>query len=185
VTATTMRDRAVVLGGGLAGLLAARVLADEYAEVCVLEPDPAPGPPDTQVIRDALRALPNVTIVDGFAIVGVRPSADRRRVIGVRATSVRGEGSRLLPADLVVDASGAESRVPADVFGAEPPAGFLVAGAATARSDQAPTVAALGAVVLREQLRGGGEPDPHRYVAAVGRMLDVLRQSLSGPDPTP
>ena len=40
----TDRDRAVVLGGSIAGLLAARVLADHFAEVLVIDRDPlAPG----------------------------------------------------------------------------------------------------------------------------------------------
>ena len=37
---TTDRERAVVLGAGIAGLLAARVLADHYAEVLVVDRDP-------------------------------------------------------------------------------------------------------------------------------------------------
>jgi flavin-dependent dehydrogenase len=36
-------DRAVVLGGSVAGLLAARVLADAYAEVIVVERDQLPS----------------------------------------------------------------------------------------------------------------------------------------------
>ena len=36
----TQRDRAVVLGGSIAGLLAARVLADDFAEVLVIDRDP-------------------------------------------------------------------------------------------------------------------------------------------------
>src|SRR5215207_3682327 len=40
----TDRDRAVVLGGSIAGLLAARVLADNFAEVLVIDRDPlGPG----------------------------------------------------------------------------------------------------------------------------------------------
>lgn len=40
----TQQDRAVVLGGGIAGLLAARVLADHFAEVTVIDRDPlTPG----------------------------------------------------------------------------------------------------------------------------------------------
>lgn len=38
----TIGDRAVVLGGSMAGLLAARVLADKYREVIVVERDPLP-----------------------------------------------------------------------------------------------------------------------------------------------
>jgi 2-polyprenyl-6-methoxyphenol hydroxylase-like FAD-dependent oxidoreductase len=41
----TVADRAVVVGGSVAGLLAARVLADAVAEVVVLERDPLPADP--------------------------------------------------------------------------------------------------------------------------------------------
>ena len=37
------RDRAVVLGGGVAGLLAARVLADRYRNVVIVERDRLPA----------------------------------------------------------------------------------------------------------------------------------------------
>lgn len=40
---TLLGDRAVVLGGSIAGLLAARVLADHYAEVVVVERDELPA----------------------------------------------------------------------------------------------------------------------------------------------
>ncbi|MDN5860972.1 MAG: FAD-dependent oxidoreductase [Pseudonocardia sp.] len=40
---TLVADRAVVLGGSIAGLFAARVLADVYAEVVVVERDALPG----------------------------------------------------------------------------------------------------------------------------------------------
>ena len=43
----TLGDRAVVLGGSMAGLLAARVLADAYAEVVVVERDELPPPQRT------------------------------------------------------------------------------------------------------------------------------------------
>ncbi len=39
------RDRAVVIGGSMAGLLAARVLADGFREVTVIERDPLPDTP--------------------------------------------------------------------------------------------------------------------------------------------
>src|SRR5687767_10511307 len=40
------RSRAVVIGGSMAGLLAARVLADSYAEVTVIDRDSLPGCPE-------------------------------------------------------------------------------------------------------------------------------------------
>jgi len=177
------RDRAVVLGASIAGLLAARVLADHYTTVTVVERDRLPDGPwhrrgtphglhthgllprglqvveelmpgitnqliaegaltgdvlgnvrwnlggrlvcqtDTGLpmlsasralvegaIRDRVRALPNVTILDGYDIVGL--SATPGRITAARVSSVDGEGSRVLPADLVVDATGRGSRTP-------------------------------------------------------------------------
>jgi 2-polyprenyl-6-methoxyphenol hydroxylase-like FAD-dependent oxidoreductase len=182
---TSNRDHAVVLGGSIAGLLAARVLAAEYANVIVVERDRLPRqtahrrgvpqghhvhgilPRGRQVMEDLMpglgeqmvaagalpgdvlgnvrwylggrrlrtaetgltmvsasrallegavrarvRELPNVTVLDGYDIVGLRASSDRRRVTGARVTSAHGEGSRVLPADLVVDATGRGSRAP-------------------------------------------------------------------------
>ena len=176
------RNRAVVLGGGVAGLLAARVLADAYRNVVIVERDRMSGtghrrgvpqahhvhgllprglaiveemlPGFTDAVRSdggrygdildnvrwyvagrmlrqaptglgalsASRPLiegtirarvlerPNVTVLDGYDVVGVSTSPDRRRVVGVRATSADGDLSRLLPTDLVVDATGRGSR---------------------------------------------------------------------------
>jgi len=176
------RDRAVVLGGSIAGLLAARVLADSYRSVVIVERDRlsttgqrrgvpqgehvhgllprgrqimedllpglvedlvAAGAHDGDIldnvrwyvsgrmlrqvptgllalsasrpliegaIRARVTALPNVTVLDGYDAVGLSTSPDRRRVTAARVTSVGGEVSRILPADLVVDATGRGSR---------------------------------------------------------------------------
>ena len=179
------RDRAVVLGGGMAGLLAARVLADEFASVTIVERDSCPttfaqrrGVPQGHhthgllplgqqiaeellpgitnelitagavpgdildnvrwflngrqlrqtvtgltalsasrpllegMVRRRVEALSNVTILDGHDIVGLSPSADRGRIASVRVTSLYGAMSRILPADLVIDATGRGSRTP-------------------------------------------------------------------------
>jgi 2-polyprenyl-6-methoxyphenol hydroxylase-like FAD-dependent oxidoreductase len=179
------RDRAVVLGGSVAGLLAASVLADSYRSVVVVERDVLPAHPDHRQgvphgrhvhgilpsglrlieellpgftaglvargalegdilgnvrwylngrllrqaatgltalsasrplietgIRTAVRRRADITVLDGYDIVGVGTTPDRRRVVGARVTSRRGEGSRVLPADLVVDCSGRASRAP-------------------------------------------------------------------------
>jgi len=179
------RDRAVVLGGSVAGLLTASVLADSYKSVVVVERDVLPSHADHRrgvphgrhahgflpsglrlieellpgfiaglvaqgalvgdilgncrwhlngcllrqsvtgltalsasrplietAIRNAVRRRPNVTVLDGNDIVGISTTPDRRRVVGARVTSRRGEGSRVVPADLVVDCSGRASRAP-------------------------------------------------------------------------
>lgn len=179
------RDRAVVLGGSIAGLLAASVLADSYRSVVVVERDVLTSHPDHRrgvphgrhahgflpsglrlmeellpgftaaavargallgdilgnvrwylhggllrqavtgltalaasrplietEIRDAVRRRAGVTFLDGYDIVGIGTTPDRRRVVGARVTGCRGEGSRVLPADLVVDCSGRSSRAP-------------------------------------------------------------------------
>ena len=180
---TTTREHAVVLGGSIAGLLAARVLSDSYAQVTIVErdvlpagPEPRRGVPQGQhvhgllprgrqvvetlfpgitdelvtagalagdvlanvrwfvngrqlrkqatgliaisasraliegTIRRHVRALDNVTVLEGHDIVGVQATPDRRRVTGVRVTNPRTETSQILPADLVVDATGRGSR---------------------------------------------------------------------------
>jgi len=182
---TDRRDRAVVLGGGMAGLLAARVLADEFASVTVVERDLYPtafaqrrGVPQGHhshgllplgqqiaedllpgltnelitagavpgdildnvrwflhgrqlrqtvtgltllsasrpliegIVRRRVAALSNVTLLNGHDIVGLSPSADHRRIASVRVTSRYEAASRILPADLVIDATGRGSRTP-------------------------------------------------------------------------
>ncbi|GAB3830332.1 NAD(P)/FAD-dependent oxidoreductase [Dactylosporangium cerinum] len=179
-------DRAVVLGGSVAGMLAAAALAQRYTSVTVVERDVLPpanrnnehrrgvpqgrhvhgllpqgrriveellpgftervlaagghqgdilgntrwylnGLPLRQAhtglaalsasrpliegtIRELALALPNVTLLDGHDVVGVR--ADDGGVTGGRVTSLHGGGSRVLPAGLVVDATGRGSRAP-------------------------------------------------------------------------
>jgi 2-polyprenyl-6-methoxyphenol hydroxylase-like FAD-dependent oxidoreductase len=177
---------AVVLGASMAGLAAARVLADVYERVTVLERDalPAtaahrkgvpqshhahgllaagrvaleelfpgltdelvangalsgdlqaqsrwsnqglrlcPGPSGLQgialsrpllegSIRERVRALPNVWVVDRCVAAGLVGSPDGRRVCGVRVLR-RADSSaeEVLEADLVVDATGRGSRSP-------------------------------------------------------------------------
>ncbi|MGH3721426.1 MAG: FAD-dependent oxidoreductase [Pseudonocardiaceae bacterium] len=192
-------DHAVVLGASMAGLLAARVLADAYRKVTVIDRDVMPeigaqrrGVPQghhahvlhlrgrevldelfpgftTQVVhagaelgdtlggvrailsghrlrqtdlglpmlfasrpflegqvRARVRALPGVTFLESTDIAGLRTTADRRRVTGVRCRpSDTGRPSRqsdtgraadgepeTIAADLVVDATGRGSRTP-------------------------------------------------------------------------
>jgi 2-polyprenyl-6-methoxyphenol hydroxylase-like FAD-dependent oxidoreductase len=180
-------DRAVVLGASMAGLLAARVLADAYAQVTVIDRDDLPqtpmhrrgiphgrhihgllargqqaleelfpgftaelvaqGVPAGDLlangrlyfsghrlrqahtglmvlsasrpmleghVRARVRALPNVRFIDRCDVVGLATTPDGRRVTGARVLR-RADGSaeELLAADLVVDATGRGSRIPA------------------------------------------------------------------------
>jgi 2-polyprenyl-6-methoxyphenol hydroxylase-like FAD-dependent oxidoreductase len=179
-------NHAVVLGASMAGLATARVLADTFQRVTVLERDalpatPAhrkgvpqsrhahgllaagsvaleelfpgltdellangalsgdlqaevrwsnqgrrlcPGPSDLQgialsrpllegYIRDRVRALPNVRVMDRCDAAGLVATPDGQRVRGVRVIR-RADGSaeQVLEADLVVDATGRGSRSP-------------------------------------------------------------------------
>lgn len=177
------RRHALVLGGSIAGLLAARVLAEEYASVTVVERDRLPdgaehrrglphghhvhgmlprgleileellpgvtrritadggltgdilgntrwqlngrtlcqahaGAPALSAsrplieaaVRERVRALPNVTVLDGHDVTGLIAGAGR--VTGAAVTGHDGRGARPLPADLVVDATGRGSRTP-------------------------------------------------------------------------
>ena len=65
-----------------------------------------------------------MSILDGYDIVGLRPSLDLTRITGVRVTGLHGQGSQILPADLVVDATGRGARTPlwlSELGYAEPP----------------------------------------------------------------
>ncbi|NBE49924.1 FAD-dependent oxidoreductase [Streptomyces boluensis] len=180
------KGRAVVLGGSMAGLFAARVLADAYAEVLVVDRDALTGvdeprrgvPQGRQVhglqargqqiieelfpgftqevvdaggivgdmagdirwflnghrianvhtgltsltvtrpflerqVRERVSALPEVSFLEQYDVVGLEASADRSRVIGARVSrQAEGSAVEVLAADLVVDATGRGSRTP-------------------------------------------------------------------------
>jgi len=61
-------------------------------------------------VRDRIRALGTVELRDGVAVSAPRISPDRSRVVGVEMTPSAGGDLELLPADLVVDASGRSGR---------------------------------------------------------------------------
>jgi 2-polyprenyl-6-methoxyphenol hydroxylase-like FAD-dependent oxidoreductase len=194
---TTARDHAIVLGASMAGLLAARTLADHYGRVTLLERDafadtvaPRKGVPQGRhvhgllaqglevledlfpgltaqlvnaggwagdvtsdvrwfleggyqcqpasgltsltmsrpllegQVRTRVLALPNVRAVDGCDVVGLETDAADGRVIGVRVRTGADAGEALFRADLVVDAMGRGSRLPAwlAALGYAPPA---------------------------------------------------------------
>ena len=189
-----LADRAVVLGASMSGLLAARVLADFFGNVTVIERDeltdsPAdrrgvpqgrhahallmrgahilrdlfPGLLDDMVadgapvwddgelsklswsfnghllvrsgkiagdhkemavycpsrpflehhVRSRLQAMQNVTIHGGRDIVGFTSNSERSCVTGVQCADRTGNGPQEIPADLIVDARGRGSNMPA------------------------------------------------------------------------
>jgi 2-polyprenyl-6-methoxyphenol hydroxylase-like FAD-dependent oxidoreductase len=63
-------------------------------------------------VRRRLRGIPNVTILEGYDVVGLTSTPDRERVTGARLVSRDGGGETTLTADLVVDATGRGSRTP-------------------------------------------------------------------------
>ncbi|OBH25111.1 hypothetical protein A5692_03240 [Mycobacterium sp. E342] len=183
-------DHAVVLGASMGGLLAARVLADFYDRVTVVERDRLPvepvnrrGVPQGRIIHVALarctrvldelfpgfvdelkaagiaswedgdlsklwvsvgghqmvrcgrapnapvilfpsrpvlewhvrrriRAISNVTFLEGHDVVGLTATPDGTRVTGATVVDRAGDRERTLTADLVVDATGRGSRTP-------------------------------------------------------------------------
>jgi 2-polyprenyl-6-methoxyphenol hydroxylase-like FAD-dependent oxidoreductase len=189
---TNIGDRAVVLGGSMAGLQAARVLADFYTTVTVVERDPLPHDPEQRRgvpqgrhvhallrggsqalgqlfpglldelvvagatvldegdlshacfifgghgldrsgkftdplsalqyiasrpfleahVRRRLRAIANVTILDGHDVVELM-AAEPDRVTGARVVNRDSGGELVLNADLVIDAMGRGARTPA------------------------------------------------------------------------
>ncbi len=180
-------EHAVVLGASMAGLLAARVLADHYDRVTVVERDHLPVraaqrrgvpqgrhvhgllpsgcdvlaelfpgllddlvaaggtkledyrrlhlvpdgrhriSPDVVVepiyqpsrpflesgVRARVRRLPNVEFREGCEVVGLLADGANRRVTGARVVNHGGRAEVVLAADLVVDATGRGSRMPA------------------------------------------------------------------------
>jgi 2-polyprenyl-6-methoxyphenol hydroxylase-like FAD-dependent oxidoreductase len=68
---------------------------------------------EAHVLR-RVRALPNLTLLDGHDVVGIRAETSGRHVVGATVAPRDGRsGERYLPADLVVAATGRNSTVPA------------------------------------------------------------------------
>ena len=185
------RNRAVVLGASMGGLLAARILADFYQSVVVVERDRLPDDPVSRngvpqdrhphvllgkavevigslfpgifdqlvadgalrwddgdlsrfwstfsghlmvrssipdpasltdyhmsrpllelTVRRAMRDVPNVEILEEHDIVGITADNDHARVTGARVRKHGSTDDEVIPADLVVDATGRGSRTP-------------------------------------------------------------------------
>ncbi|WP_326560813.1 FAD-dependent oxidoreductase [Micromonospora sp. NBC_01796] len=185
MTKDQIGKRAVVLGGSMGGVLAARVLSEFYGEVLVVDRDkvvgvsePRRGTPHTihahalharghliledlfpgltdgliadgiptcdlgemhwyinarrlraawtglrsvmaprpmleEKLRARVAALPNVTFLERYDILGIVATPDNQRIVGVRVQAHEGdEQERLLEADLIVDSTGKGSRTP-------------------------------------------------------------------------
>lgn len=63
-------------------------------------------------VRQRVSSLPNVTVVGGHDVVGLTATEDRSRVTGVVVGRRDGAETRVLGADLVIDATGRGSRAP-------------------------------------------------------------------------
>ncbi len=63
-------------------------------------------------VRQRVRAIPNVTILDGHDLVSPTSTADRDRVTGAQIVDHGSGRQTMLTADLVVDATGRGSRTP-------------------------------------------------------------------------
>jgi len=183
---TRIGERAVVIGASMAGLAAARVAADRFEQVVLLDRDVLPdapahrrGVPQSRhvhgllpsggqaleslfpglteqlracgvrpadylqdmrwyvggarlaqtltglvvlpvsrallesVVRDRVRAIETVSIIDGCDALGLVASADHGRVTGVRVLRRADHSAEeVIPADLVIDATGRLSRTP-------------------------------------------------------------------------
>ena len=128
----TSEKHAVVLGGSLAGLLAARVLADHFGHVTLIERDVYTDNCETRPsefkvlaftrplldlhLRRRLSQNPRVEILDNTDVLRLIPGASKNQVAGVlicpRSSEADRRVAKELRADLVVDATGRASRAP-------------------------------------------------------------------------
>jgi hypothetical protein len=160
------RGHAAVLGGGMAGQLAAQALADAFEHVVIIERRhvDVTGPP---VVR-----LENVEMLVGCDAVGLVGQAGR--CVGVQVLSrSRSAAVRTIPAELVVDAMGVSSRLRLWLADSWPvlPTGVIAIGDSLCRLDwpasRSLDQATVHVAVLQDLLREGGPNDS-------GRRSDLL-----------
>jgi len=65
------------------------------------------------LVRQRLRAIGNVALLDGYDVISLVPSEDGGRVTGATIRAHDGGAAHFLAADLVVDATGRSARTPA------------------------------------------------------------------------
>lgn len=69
MTSSNINDRAVVIGGSIAGLLSARVLADRFAAVTIVETDKLPKLPSARIgVPQSVQ--PHILFTRGYRILG-------------------------------------------------------------------------------------------------------------------
>ncbi|KIF77598.1 hypothetical protein QR77_34710 [Streptomyces sp. 150FB] len=98
-----------MVGGSIAGLLAARALSESFERVTVVERDVTGVGVSRPLLEDTIRTrvsrIPGVTLIDRCAVLGLTASADGRRITGVRLREHdEGSAESVVRADLVVDA---------------------------------------------------------------------------------
>jgi thioredoxin reductase len=107
------QQQAVVIGGGKAGLLAARVLSEHFEQVTIIERQMvyANCPFMEEHVRKALMDRGNVRIIDNCDVTGIGVLDDQ--ITGVYLRYREEEPfKKLFQTDFVVDASGSGSRAP-------------------------------------------------------------------------
>jgi 2-polyprenyl-6-methoxyphenol hydroxylase-like FAD-dependent oxidoreductase len=254
-------DHAVVLGASMGGLLAARVLADFYRTVTVVERDVLPddpvnrrGVPQGRMIhavlsrgsaifdelfpgfrnelaaggvatwddgdysricisvgghqtvpsdrslnappvsfpsrpllewnvRQRVRAIANVTLLEGHDVVALTSAPQRNRVTGVLVVDRDGDRETTLAADLVVDASGRGSRAPIFLeelsYGRPPEDELMVHLAYTCQQLRIPSGAVKEHLILvfpepgRPTMFGLVENENNTWMFAVGAMAGL------------
>ena len=131
-------------------------------------------------VRARVRALSNVSLLDGCDATGLAATADHRRVTGLRVIRRAGDSAEeIVPADLVVDASGRGSRAPQwlEALGYEPPAvdsihvGMAYATRSYRRDPDGPAGASVSGTAANPR---GGIMIPQegdRWIVAVGGIL--------------
>ncbi|MBA2748376.1 MAG: monooxygenase, partial [Tatlockia sp.] len=69
MTSSNINDRAIVIGGSIAGLLSARVLADCFASVPIIETDKLPDLPKARIgVPQSVQ--PHILFTKGYRILG-------------------------------------------------------------------------------------------------------------------